>query len=69
MVINSNSTVPKKILYRTDAFLAKTVSSTDDIANIIKNIDSNKNHGHDKISICMLKICGASDLENYWPHT
>ena len=31
----------------------------DDIAEIIKNLDLNKVHGH-MISICMLKICGAS---------
>ena len=31
----------------------------DDIAEITKNLDLNKVHGH-MISICMLKICGAS---------
>ena len=57
-VINNNSTVPERILYRTDASLAKVVFTTDDIANIIKNLDSNKSHGHDNVSIHMLKICG-----------
>ena len=59
-VINNNSTVPERILYRTDASLAKIVFTTDDIANIIKNLDSNKSHGHDNISIRMSKICGVS---------
>ena len=59
-VINNNSTVPERILYRTDASLAKIVFTTDDIANIIKNLDSNKSHGRDNISIRMLKICGLS---------
>ena len=55
-MINSNSTVPERILYRADTPLAKT----DDIANIIKNLDSNKSHGHDNGSIRMLNICGVS---------
>ena len=61
LVINSSSTAPERILYRTDASLAKIVFTTDDIANIIKNLDSKKSHGHDNIiSIRMLKICGVS---------
>ena len=59
-MINNNSTVPERILYRTDASLAKAVFTTDDLANIIKNLDSNKSLGHNTISIRMLKICGAS---------
>ena len=59
-MINNNSTAPEKILYRTDASLAKIVFIADDMANIIKNLDSNKSHGHDNMSIRMLKICGVS---------
>ena len=59
-VINNNSTVPERILYRTDASLAKIVFTTDDIANIIKNLDSKKSQGHDNISIRVSKICGVS---------
>ena len=33
---------------------------SDDIAKIIQKLDPNKAHGHDMISICMLKICGNS---------
>ena len=36
----------------------KIVFTTDVIANIVKNLDSNKSHGHDNVSIHMLKICG-----------
>ena len=57
LMINSNSTVPEKILYRSKTFLAKVVFSTDDVANIVKNIDSNKSHGHNNISARMLKTC------------
>ena len=35
-VINNNSTVPERILYGTDASLAKIAFTTGDIANIIK---------------------------------
>ena len=41
-MINNKSTVPESILYRTDASLAKSVFATDVVANIIKNLDSNK---------------------------
>ena len=51
LVINNNSTVPERILYQTDASLAKIIFTTDDIAH---------GHGHDNISIRMLKICGVS---------
>ena len=42
------------------ASLAKVVFTTGDIANIIKNLDSDKSHGHDNISIRILKFCGVS---------
>ena len=32
----------------------------DDILKIIKNFDPNKAHGHDMISIQMVKLCDAS---------
>ena len=32
----------------------------DDIATLIKNLDPNKAHGYDMISIRMLKLCGKS---------
>ena len=59
-MINNNSIVPERILYRTDTSLGKIVFTTEDVANIIKNLDSSKSHGHDNVSIRMLKICGVS---------
>ena len=59
-MINNNSTVPERILYQTAAFLSKIVFATDDVANIIKNLDSNKSEGHNNISIQTLKICCVS---------
>ena len=34
-----------------------------DIEKVMENLDSNKAHGHDMISICMLKICGKSIIK------
>ena len=34
--------------------------STDDILKIVRNLDPNKAHRHDKISIRMIKICDTS---------
>ena len=44
----------------TDSRLSSVRFSQDDIAKIIQNLDPNKVHGHDNISIRMLKICGSS---------
>ena len=49
-VINNNSSVPERILSRKDASLAKIVVTTDDIANVIKNLNSNKSRG--QVSAC-----------------
>ena len=62
-VTNNNSTVLKGVLYWTDISLAKIVFTTDDIANIIKNLDSNKSHSHDNISIRMSNIWGVSSCK------
>ena len=43
----------------TDNRLSSVSFSQDDIAKIIQNLDPNKAHGHDNISIRMLKICGS----------
>ena len=44
----------------TDNRLSSVSFSQNDIAKIIQNLDPNKAHGHDNISIRMLKICGSS---------
>ena len=50
---NNNSTVTEKILYPTDSSSGNIVFTTDNLANIIKNLDSNKSQGHGNISIRM----------------
>ena len=46
--------------YLTNNGLSLVTFSQNNIAKIIQNIDSGKAHGHDNISICMLKICSFS---------
>ena len=46
--------------YLTDNCLSSIRFSQDDIAKENQNLDPNKAHGHDNISIRMLKICGSS---------
>ena len=44
----------------TDKFSPNITISSDDILKIIQNLDSEKAHVHDRISIRMLMICGPS---------
>ena len=50
-----------------NSFFAKQCSVTDnryiDIEKVIQSLDPNKAHGHDMISIRMLKICGKSIIK------
>ena len=59
-VIDNGSSLPSELLRKTDKFLSNITFSSDDILKIIENLDSEKAHGHDRISIQMLKICGQS---------
>ena len=45
---------------RTDKSLPNITFTDNDIEKIIKCLDLNKAHGHDVISIHMLKLCGGS---------
>ena len=63
---NQCSLIPNSSILPSELkLLAKhTITSCDfsetDILQIIKNEDSNKAHGHDMISIPMLKLCGEA---------
>ena len=50
-------------LSRTNNFLSTISFTKDDIAKIIKNLNLNKAHSFDMISIRMIKICGESILK------
>ena len=54
------SLINLKLHYTTKKRLNTLNFSYNDIEKIIQNLDSNKAHGHNKISIHMIKICGKS---------
>ena len=52
MLLNKKSSEhPLHLLYLTDNYLSFAIFPQDDIAKIIQNLDPNKAHGHDNISI------------------
>ena len=59
-LIKNDSKLPSHLNYKTDNRLSAVNFSIDDIAKILQNLDPNKAHGHDKISIRMLQLCGNS---------
>ena len=54
----NHSELPTSLSFRTDKRLSSVTFSAEDIGKVIQGLDHNKAHGHDNISICMLKICG-----------
>ena len=59
-LIKTFSVLPSVLLKETENVISSINFSLDDIAKIIQKLDPNKAHGHDMISIRMLKICGNS---------
>ena len=58
--ISNDSTVPVNINFETTERLLSLEFCVDDTVKIIRYLDQNKVHGHDKISICMIKLCVSS---------
>ena len=52
--------LPRSLLFFTEKRLSKVQTSKENIIKIINNLDPNKAHGHDMISIRMLKLCHPS---------
>ena len=52
--------LPSVLFKRTENIISSIDFGLDDIAKIIQKLDPNKAHGHDMISIRMLKICDNS---------
>ena len=50
--------LPLNLHFTTKKLLDTLTFSNNDIEKIIQNLDQNKAHGHDKISIRKIKICG-----------
>ena len=59
--ISNGSVLPSELPLRTGSSLSSCHFTKDDILRIINNLDPNKAHGHDEISILILKICGDSN--------
>ena len=57
-MISNSSELPLNFNSTTEQHLNTLKFSDNDIEKIIQNLDPNKAHGHDKISISMIKICG-----------
>ena len=57
-LIKNDSKLPSHLNYKTNNHLLTANFSIDDISKILQNLDPNKAHGHDKISTCMLQVCG-----------
>ena len=57
MIVNL---LPFHLHYKTDNRLLTVNFSIDDMAKILQNLDPNKAHGQDKISIRILQLCGNS---------
>ena len=59
-LITNTSVLPTNCESLTDKSLSNISFTDNDIGKIIKSLDPNKAHGHDMMSIPMLKICGDS---------
>ena len=59
-IIDNSSELPLNLIKKADKFISAIILTCDDIATLIKNLEPNKAHGHDMISIRMLKLCSKS---------
>ena len=57
--INNSSKLPSRKSFKTNNRLLTLNINKDDILKIIRNLNVNKAHGHDEVSIRMLKICDS----------
>ena len=55
-LLNNSSVLPNNLAKLTNKSLDPVNFSSDDISKIIKNLDPNKAHGHDMLSIRMIKL-------------
>ena len=59
-LINTCSELPTTLTKKNHESLSTIRFTSDDVLNIIKNLNPNKAHGHDMISIRMVKLCDTS---------
>ena len=58
--VNNDRYIPPNITFATEQKLSTLEFCTDDIVKIIKSLDPNKTHGHDEMSVRMIKLCATS---------
>ena len=58
--VDNDSSIPPNITFSTEQKLSTFEFCTDNIVKIIKSLDPNKAHGHDEISVRMIKLCATS---------
>ena len=61
--LSNNTILPSAIFFKTQSRLSSINFEKEDILKIIRNLNVNKAHGHDNISIRMLKICDSVLVE------
>ena len=59
-IIDTGSKLPANLVYHTNEKLFDIVFNSEDIGKLISGLDPNKAHGHDMISIRMLKMSGEA---------
>ena len=59
-IVDKDSSISPNVTFATEQKLSTLEFCTDDIVKIIKSLDPNKAHGHDEISIQMIKLCASS---------
>ena len=59
-LVPNSSQLPSLFIRKTDKTLSNLTFSQDEIKKVIRNLDPSKAHGHDMLSIRMLKICDDS---------
>ena len=58
--MNNSNALPNNLAKLINKSLDTVNFSTNDISKIISNLDPNKTHDHDMLSIRMIKLCGNS---------
>ena len=57
-LLANHSELPTSLSFQINKWLSSVTFSAEDIGKVIQGLDHSKAHGHDNISIRMLKICG-----------
>ena len=59
--LKNDGGLPTLLEHESETRFSKVTFTDDQILKIIRTLDINKTHGHDEISIRMLKVCDKSE--------